>query len=68
MLTEKENHRLKERIKQLSTQIKELRNEKHSSQILLGQNIEKEIVKSKNERCNDTYKTKRRNIVFINML
>ena len=68
MLREKEKHRLKEHIKQLSTQIKELRNEKHSSQILLGQNIEKEIVKSKNERCNDPYKTKKHNIVFINML
>ena len=43
MLTEKENHRLKECIKQLTMHI-ELRNEKHSIQNLQGQNIKKEIV------------------------
>ena len=36
--------------------------------ILKGWNIKREIVESKDKRCNDTYKTKRRNIVFINML
>ena len=68
MLTEKENHWLKECIKQLTTHIKELRNQKHYSWNLQGQNIEKKIVKSKDERCTNTYKTKGRNIVFINML
>ena len=41
MFTEKENHRLKERIKQLTMHIEELRNEKHFSQNLQGQNTEK---------------------------
>ena len=68
MLTKKENHQLKERITQLASHIEELRNEKNSSQNIQGQNIKDKIVESKNERCNDTYKTKRRNIVFINML
>ena len=68
VLTEKENLWLKECIKQLTTEIEELRDEKHSSQNFQGRNIENESVKSKNERCNGTYKTKRCNIVFINML
>ena len=44
MLTKKENHQLKESIKQLTTQIEELRNAKHSTQNLQGQNIEKKTL------------------------
>ena len=68
MLTKKENHRLKECIKQLTMHIEELRNGKRYSQNLQGKDMKKEIVESKDERCNDTYKTKIHNIVLINML